>query len=62
MKAEKDMEIAMNIGKERGIPVEAKKIDNTYYLYRDTTRWNKEKKRCARVSYYIGRIYENGLV
>ena len=38
-------EIAKRIGEERGIPVEAKKIGNAYYLYWDTTRWDKEKKK-----------------
>ena len=31
-------EIAKRIGEDRGIPVEVKKIGNSYYLYRDTTR------------------------
>ena len=55
-------EIAKRIGEERGIPVEVKKIGNSYYLYRDTTRWDKERKKRVRVSEYIGRINENGLV
>jgi len=55
-------EIAKKIGKDRGIPVEAKKIGNAYYLYKDTTRWDKENKKRVRVSEYIGRINENGLV
>jgi hypothetical protein len=55
-------EIAKKIGKDLGIPVEAKMIGNAYYLYKDTTRWDKEKKKRVRVSEYIGRINENGLV
>ena len=55
-------EIAKKIGEERGIPVEVKKMGNSYYLYRDTTRWDREKKKRVRVSEYIGRINENGLV
>jgi hypothetical protein len=35
-------EIAKKIGKDLGIPVEAKKIGNAYYLYKDTTRWSKK--------------------
>ena len=31
-------EIAKRIGEDRGIHVEVKKIGNSYYLYRDTTR------------------------
>jgi len=49
-------EIAKKIGKDLWIPVEAKKIGNAYYLYKDTTRWDKEKKKRVRVSEYIGRI------
>ncbi len=29
---------------------------------KDTTRWDKEKKKRVRVSEYIGRIAENGLI
>lgn len=54
--------IAKRIGEERGIPVEVKQIGNSYYLYRDTTRWDREKKKRVRVSEYIGRINEHGLV
>ena len=54
-------EIAKRIGEDRGIAVEVKKIRNSYYPYRDTTKWDKEKKR-VRVSGYIGRIDEKGLV
>jgi hypothetical protein len=55
-------EIVKRIGEERGIPVEVKKIVNSYYLYKDTTRWDKERKKSVRVSEYIGRINGNGLV
>ena len=54
--------MAKKIGEERGIPVEVKKIGNSPYLYKDTTRWDREKKKRVRVSGYIGRISENGLV
>ena len=54
--------IAKRIGEERGIPVEVKQIGNSYYLYRDTTRWDREKKKRVRVSEYLGRINEHGLV
>jgi len=56
------MEIAKKIGRERAIPVEVKKKGNSYYLYRDSTRWDKERKKRVRVSDYIGRIDEHGLV
>ena len=55
-------EIARKIGEERGIPVEVKKIGNSHYLYKDTTRWDRDKKKRVRVSEYIGRIDENGLI
>jgi hypothetical protein len=54
--------IAKRISEERGIPVEVKQIGNSYYLYRDTTRWDREKKKRVRVSEYLGRINEHGLV
>lgn len=54
--------IAKKIGEERGIPVEVKKIGNSYYLYKDTTKWDREKKKRVRVSEYLGRINEHGLV
>lgn len=54
--------IAKKIGEERIIPVEVKQIGNSHYLYRDTTKWDREKKKRVRVSEYIGRINEHDLV
>ncbi|MCW6168379.1 MAG: hypothetical protein LVQ96_00930 [Thermoplasmatales archaeon] len=56
------LKAAKKIGEERGIPVEVKPKGNSYYLYRDTTRWDKERKKRVKVSEYIGRITEYGLV
>ena len=56
------LEAARKIGKERNIPVEVKKIGNSHYLYRSTTKWDKEKKKRVKVSEYLGRINDNGLV
>ena len=56
------LEAARKIGRERNIPVEVKKIGNSHYLYRSTTKWDREKKRRVKVSEYLGRIDENGLV
>ncbi len=56
------LEAARKIGRERNIPVEVKKIGNSHYLYRSTTEWDKERKRRVKVSEYLGRIDENGLV
>lgn len=54
--------IAKKIGEQRGIPVEVKKIGNSHYLYRSTTAWDRGKKRRVKISEYIGRINEHGLV
>ena len=51
---------AKKIGKERGVPVEVKSKGNSHYLYRDTTRWDKERKKRVKVSEYIGRIRPEG--
>ena len=56
------LEAARKIGKDRNIPVEVKKIGNSHYLYRSTTKWDKEKKKRVKVSEYLGRINGNGLV
>ena len=56
------LKAAKKIGEGRGIPVEVKSMGNSYYLYRDTTRWDKERKKRIKVSEYIGRITEHGLV
>ncbi|EQD75300.1 transposase (IS4), partial [mine drainage metagenome] len=58
----KILEAAKKVGEQLKIPVEAKKIGKQYYLYRDTTKWDKEKKKRVRVSEYLGKINENGLV
>jgi len=42
-------EIARKRGEERGISAEAKKIRNSYYLYKDTTKWDKEEKKRGRI-------------
>ena len=55
------LEAARKVGRERNIPVEVKKIGNSHYLYRSTTKWDREKKR-VKVSEYLGRINESGLV
>ena len=59
---ERILETARKIGKGRNIPVEVKKIGNSHYLYRSTTKWDREKKKRVKVPEYLGRIDENGLV
>ena len=41
--------------------MEVKFLGNSYYFYRDTTIWDKERKKRIKVSEYIGRITEHGL-
>ncbi len=48
--------------KKRKLPLEVKKIGWNYYLYSSTTVWNKEEKRRKKVSRYIGKITERGVV
>lgn len=46
----------------RGVPLEVKSIGNKYYLYQVTSVYDKETKKRRKISKYIGRIDENGLV
>jgi len=48
--------------KKRKEPLEVKKIGWNYYLYSSTTVWNKDEKRRKKVSRYIGKITEQGVV
>jgi transposase len=48
--------------KKRKLPLEVKKIGWNYYLYSSTTVWSKEEKRRKKVSRYIGKITEHGVV
>src|SRR3989344_3791418 len=48
--------------KMRKIPLEVKKLNKNYYLYRSTTVWNKEKGKIKKVSEYIGRITSKGVI
>ena len=59
---ERILEAARKVGRDRNIPVEVKKIGNSHYLYRSTTKWDKEKKKRVKVSEYLGRINDSGLV
>ena len=46
--------------KEYKFFVSLKKINNKYYLYKQTTVWNKEKKKLKVLSTYLGRITGDG--
>ena len=37
----------------RSVPLEAKPINGNYYLYRSTTRYDKESRKSKKVSEYI---------
>lgn len=47
---------------KRKVPLEVKRIENRYYLYMSTSRWDKGLKRRKKLSRYIGRITEGGVV
>lgn len=47
---------------KRKVPLEVKRRGNRYYLYMSTSRWDRELKTRKKVSRYIGRITEEGVV
>jgi len=48
--------------KKRGKPLEIKRIGQNYYLYQSTTIWVKGEGRRKKVSSYIGRLTEKGII
>ena len=48
--------------RKRNIPLEIKKLNGNYYLYHSTSKYNKETHGPKKVSEYIGRITESGLI
>ncbi|MDG7052103.1 MAG: IS1634 family transposase, partial [Nitrososphaerota archaeon] len=48
--------------KRRGIPLEIKRLNGNYYLYHSTSRYDRDRHGPKKVSEYIGRITENGVV
>ena len=50
------------VGEQLKITVEAKKIGKQHYLYKDTTKWDREKRKRIKASEYQGKINENGLM
>ena len=48
--------------RKRGIPLEPKLLNENYYLYHATTRYDKATGNSRKVSEYIGRINENGII
>ena len=60
-----DKWVATLLAKEkakRKIPLEAKKLNNNYYLYHSTTRWDKKEKKNKKVTNYIGRMTPKGVI
>lgn len=56
------LDILENEKERRKLPLEIKKLNNNYYLYHSTTRWDKKEKKVKKVSDYIGRITPKGVV
>lgn len=48
--------------KRRGVPLEVKRLGKGYYLYRSTTVWDRGERRRRKVSRYVGRITQEGVV
>ena len=48
--------------RKRKIPLEVKRLNGNYYLYHSTTKYDRERHGARKVSEYIGRITENGIV
>lgn len=48
--------------RKRNEPLEVKDSGQNHYLYMSTTVWNKVEKKRRKVSRYIGKITENGVV
>ena len=48
--------------KKRNIPLEVKVLNGNHYLYHSTSRYDREKHGAKKVSEYIGRITEKGVI
>lgn len=48
--------------KRRKLPLEVKLLNNNYYLYRSTSRWDSKNKTPRKVTEYIGRMTEKGVI
>jgi len=47
---------------KRGEPLEVKRVGKNYYLYKSTTVWIKGERKRRKVSKYIGKLTERGIV
>lgn len=48
--------------RKRKQPLEVKRLNNNYYLYHSTTRWDRGSKKIRKVSRYVGRITRQGVI
>ena len=55
------LDILKSEKEKRKLPLEVKKLNNNYYLYHSTTRWDKKEQKVKKVSDYIGRITPKGV-
>jgi hypothetical protein len=55
------LDILKSEKEKRKLPLEVKKLNNNYYLYYSTTRWDKKEQKVKKVSDYIGRITPKGV-
>ena len=46
----------------RGVPLEVKHTSSGYYLYQVTSVWDRERKKRRKISKYIGKVNEDGMV
>lgn len=56
------LEILEKEREKRAQPLEIKKLNNNYYLYYSTTRWDREEKKVKKVTSYIGRVTPKGVI
>ncbi|MGC9294898.1 MAG: IS1634-like element ISFac6 family transposase, partial [Thermoplasmata archaeon] len=48
--------------RKRNIPLEVKQLNGNYYLYHSTSRYDRTRHGPRKVSEYIGRITEKGVM
>ena len=46
----------------RGVPLEVKHTGSGYYMYQVTSVWDKENRKRRKISRYIGKVNESGIV
>ena len=48
--------------RRRNVPLEVKRLNGNYYLYHSTSKYDRKVHGPRKVSEYIGRITESGVV